>query len=363
MTPPARPVLLTVSGVIPTDLDRDIERGLRPRADYRVMADHFDADIIDADEATAATGRTGRLIRRLAGVGGVLAWYCFRMRRRYDVIVTDGEQVGLPLALLGRIFGRGTARHLMIVHILSPPKKATLMRAARLASRVDHYAVYCSEQQRFIHEQFGVPEARILVTPFMVDTGFFDPSNVDSEDAQTTRPTICSAGLERRDYDTLIAAVEQIDVDVVIAAASPWSKRADSTAGRELPENVEVRKLNLFELRTLYSESTLVVMPLDDVDFQAGITTILEAMSMAKPVVCTRTPGQTDTLIEGATGRYVPIGDAAELRRVIEELLGDPAQVSRLGDAAREWAITHADVERYAARLATVVDTLRANRR
>ena len=46
---------------------------------------------------------------------------------------------------------------------------------------------------------------------------------------------ICTAGLEFRDYPTLIEAVRGLDARVVIAAASPWSKRADATAERRPP--------------------------------------------------------------------------------------------------------------------------------
>jgi hypothetical protein len=35
-------------------------------------------------------------------------------------------------------------------------------------------------------------------------------------------------------------------------------------------------------------------VPLLDVPFQAGVTTILEAMAMEKTVICSRTLGQTD---------------------------------------------------------------------
>ena len=51
---------------------------------------------------------TPRLPARAAGSAGSwlgsaasnlrLAWACFRRRARYDVVFTDGEQVGLPLA-------------------------------------------------------------------------------------------------------------------------------------------------------------------------------------------------------------------------------------------------------------------------
>ena len=183
------------------------------------------------------------------------------------------------------------------------------MRFARLAGLIDRYVVYCSWQRDFIREEFGVPSERIVLSTFMVDTEFFDPALVDVEQERM----ICSAGLERRDYPTLMEAVEGLDVQVVIAAASPWSKQSDATERAVLPANVEVRRLDLFELRELYARSRFVVMPLEEVEFQAGITTILEAMSMGRPVVCTRTPGQTDTVIEGETGRYVPPKDVAAI--------------------------------------------------
>jgi glycosyltransferase involved in cell wall biosynthesis len=100
-------------------------------------------------------------------------------------------------------------------------------------------------------------------------------------------------------------------------------------------------------------------MPLFDVEFQAGITTILEAMSMCRAVVCTRTAGQTDTIVEGETGTYVPPRDALALRESLERLLGEPDFARSMGESAREWVIEHAGVERYADRLCREVGSLR----
>ena len=337
-------VLLTVSGTIPVDLDAQVGVGRRPRADYRVIAQALDADVVDTERALHETGFLGALMHRLGGAGLLLAWYCFRHRRRYDVLFTDGEQVGIPLAALTRVFGRSGRAHVMIVHILSVRKKGALMRALRLTGQIDRYVVYCTSQAQFARDELGIPADRVVLSTFMVDTEFFAPDRVDVE----RRRMICSAGLERRDYPTLMDAVDGLDVEVVIAAASPWSKQADSSAGHTLPANVEVRRLSLYELRELYARAAFVVMPLVNVEFQAGITTILEAMAMARPVICTRTPGQTDTIVEGETGLYVPPGDAAALRSAIERLLADPEEAARLGNRARRWAVEHADVEVYA---------------
>ena len=145
----------------------------------------------------------------------------------------------------------------------------------------------------------------------------------------------------------------------MIAAASPWSTWTDSSAGTAPPSNVEIRRLGFVDLRQLYADAAFVVMPLVDVDFQAGITTILEAMAMERAVLCTRTPGQTDTIVDGRTGRYVAPGDVVALRRAITTLLDEPAEAQHLGQAARGWVVEHAGIDRYAERLSSEVDVLR----
>jgi glycosyltransferase involved in cell wall biosynthesis len=351
-----RSVLLTVSGTVPEDLDEQIAAGTRPRADYAVLAAACDADLLDIAAARGAAGHAGRLLERIGGAGLLLAWVCFRHRRNYEVIFTDGEQVGLPLAGLCRILGRRGMRHVMIVHILSVRKKSVLVRLLRLTSVVDRFVVYSSAQRDHLVHELGAKPEQVELTSFMVDTTFFAPTAVDAE----RRRMVCSAGLERRDYQTLMKAVDGLDVEVVIAAASPWSKWADSSAGAEPPANVEVRRLGFVDLRRLYAESAFVVMPLADVDFQAGITTILEAMAMERAVICTRTPGQTDTIVDGVTGLYVSPGDSDALRHAIVDLLDHPERAREMGEAGRRWVREHADIEVYAARLGTTVSTTRA---
>jgi glycosyltransferase involved in cell wall biosynthesis len=346
-----KPLLLTVSGTIPSELEQQVAEGRRPRADYSAIADVANADVVDVARALEETGLVGRLLHKLGGAGALLGWYAFRRRGGYEVVLTDGEQVGIPLALLTRIFGKGGCAHVMIVHILSVPKKERVIRRARLAGQVDRYITYCSAQTRWLREELEVPVDRVVQSTFMVDTSFFDPDRV----VLPRRRMICSAGLERRDYPTLMEAVDGLDVDVVIAAASPWSKQQDSSAGRPLPGNVEIRRLSLFDLRQLYAESAFVVMPLVEIDFQAGITTILEAMSMGLPTVCTRTSGQTDTIVDEETGLFVPPHDPSALRSAIVRLLDDEGEVARLGSNARRWVVENADVDVYARRIATIV--------
>ena len=169
---------------------------------------------------------------------------------------------------------------------------------------------------------------------------------------------IASAGLEFRDYATLLDAVRGLDLQVILAAASPWSKRADTTQRREIPENVTVRRFNLLELRRVYAESLFVVVPLYNVEFQAGVTTILEAMAMGKAVIVTRTPGQTDVVIQGETGLYVPPGDAGALREAIGRLLDNPAEAARMGANGRRVIEERMSLDKYVAGLGAMAREL-----
>jgi len=351
-------VLLTVSGTIPADLEARIAAGRRPRTDYLELARTLDAELIDHEQARREVGPIVRLLGRVLGRDVVLAWACHRRRHRYDVVFTDGEQVGIPLAALWW-FTRRRPGHVMIAHFMSPLKKRLPFRLLRLQRHIDRVIVYADAQRRLLVDGLGVPAEHVVLSPFMVDTRFFAPRPEPAGEV----PLISSAGLEFRDYPTLIDAVRGTDVRVVIAAASPWSKRADSTADVPLPANVEVRRLDHYDLRDLYAASTMVVVPVVETDFQAGITTILEAMAMGKPLICTRTQGQTDTVVDGETGMYVPPGDATALRAAIQDLLDDPDTARRLGSAARSWAVAHAELDVYCRRFAAVVEDVRTERR
>jgi glycosyltransferase involved in cell wall biosynthesis len=340
-------VLLTVSGTVPAGLDGEIDAGARPRPDYHALAEALAADLLD-HPTVCDSGTVSRLASRLVGRDLVLAVACLRRRRDYELIFTDGEQVGLPLAAMMRLFGRRRVRHAMIAHLLTARKKRWFYKLSRGGPAIDRMLVYSSRQRDLIAAELGYPRDSIVVTPFTVDCTFWDSSASLASD----RPMICAAGLEFRDYPTMIEAVRGLDVDVVLAAASPWSKRRDSTAGAELPPNVEVRRLGFVELRQLYADASVVVVPLIESDFQAGITTILEAMAMGKPIVCTRSRGQTDTLVDGENALYVDPGDAGAMRDAIVRLLDDGALAERLGRAARQWARANADLPVYASRIA-----------
>ena len=124
---------------------------------------------------------------------------------------------------------------------------------------------------------------------------------------------ICAAGQLLRDYDTLVEASTDLPVRVRIAAGSPWTPREPRRRGG-LPPNVDWRRYDRFALRDLYARSAVAVGPLVENDCQSGIATILEMMAGALRGGPPQRAGQTDTIVDGVTGVYVPPGDPKALR-------------------------------------------------
>ena len=112
-----------------------------------------------------------------------------------------------------------------------------------------------------------------------------------------------------------------------------------------------MRKFTQYELRQLYADSFFMVMPLENVKFQAGVTAILECLAMGKAVICSRVPGQTDVVVEDENGRYVPPGDPSSLNAEIRRLLSRPEEADRLGANGRKLVESQMNLDLYVQRL------------
>ncbi len=365
--------------VVTADVDagRAAAAGGGPRRDYLALASGLRADVLD--RPAARRHWLGGPIARVCGIAAAQAVLAFLRRGTYDAILTDGEHIGIPLALLLKVVG-ARVPHVTVGHRITANKKRGFFKWLHVQSHISRIALHSQRQHDLAIEALGLSGDKLALIPYQADTQFWQPQPDVAEER-----LICSAGLEFRDYPTLVQAVENLDVRVVIGAASHWSKRRNTADGTEAPSNVEVDKFDYPALRQLYARSAVVVVPLEDVDFQAGVTTILEAMAMAKPVIVTHTAGQTDvvedrrSLTRGVhprqrppglmrrvaetagvaiepNGFYVPPRDPGALRRAIEYLLARPDERARLGAAGRRTVEQLASLEHYVKRLRDLID-------
>jgi glycosyltransferase involved in cell wall biosynthesis len=81
---------------------------------------------------------------------------------------------------------------------------------------------------------------------------------------------------------------------------------------------------------------------------------LLEAMAYGLPVASTDVDGIPEAVLEGESGLLVPPADPAALARVVAELLRDPVEGRRMGEAGRDRVAEHFSLEIMAEAVAKV---------
>jgi len=88
------------------------------------------------------------------------------------------------------------------------------------------------------------------------------------------------------------------------------------------------------DIRPIINESNCIVLP----SYREGLPrTILEAMSMSRPVITTDTAGCRETVDEGLNGYLVPIKDVDALAVAIQKIIDlTPEERTNMGIQGRE---------------------------
>jgi len=347
--------LILAAGRFDEAMKTSIRDGRDPRLDVFEIAKVLDADVVDFLDVDRSRDPVVRAAARVAGSSAAVAVLGFQRRAQYDAYLTTGEDIGLPLSALLKTSKAGCS-HTMIAHTLFPGKKQAFFKFGKVGDRIDRMLVYSTSEEQLATGKLAMPASKVERIYYHADQQFFRPTD------QPLEPNLlCAAGQLLRDYDTLVAAVRDLPVRLQIAAGSPWIDHTLKPRAA-LPANVTWGKLNRFELRELYARAAIAVVPILQNHYQTGIATILEMMAMGKCVVATRTFGQTDTIVDGETGVYVPPGDVAAMRQAIERLLAHPEDAARMGQAARRFIEQNAGLDLFVDRIAGAVKEGHASR-
>lgn len=284
--------------------------------------------------------------------GGAPTWWkmareILRRRDQCDAVVTWGEKLTLSL-MMQQAFSRGAPPHVALMYQFEKPN---IRLPLALFKRNLHAVITWSSVQRTaLIERIGYPRERIFLIRHYVDQIFYSPRPGFGD-------TICAVGAEMRDYATLAQALRGTRLSCHIATDHVRIPRSPRFLGdRRMPiesvitqetQGVTVGRRTLIELRELYARSRFVVIPLLPSDTDNGVTCILQAMSMGKPVICSATRGQVDVIEHGVTGLYVPVGDPDALRSAILSLWNDPQLCSTMGQQARIFVERHHTLEKF----------------
>jgi glycosyltransferase involved in cell wall biosynthesis len=147
-------------------------------------------------------------------------------------------------------------------------------------------------------------------------------------------------GERRKGFHHLMAAFRRLQLAPEFAELAKAGRLKILIFGQATPE-IEEQGLPVLDLGFItedrrlaeaYNAADLVVLPSLD-DNQPNI--LLEAMACGTPVVAFAVGGVPEVIRDGENGRLVPPFDTARFARAILDLLLDPAEAARLGEAAR----------------------------
>lgn len=349
------------------DLERGAASGVQPRKDYVLLARALDAEVIDSHYMAEHASPLARSVARWAGLAAGQTVEAFIHQRRFRHVVTWSEGVGFILALLFKA-SRGRRDMVMIAISLTTPKKAFFLQKLKVYTHIRAIITRRLQVDAAV-SKLGVPREKLHFVARGVDEQFWHPDPHSIEDR------ICAVGWEARDYRTLFEAVDGMPMEIELALGSiaggggslnpPLPPSTDpalvmarlmrQVTGREPPENVSLSQRDSKGLRELYSRSHCVVVPIEDVPFDAGVTALTEAMAMGKAIIATRTPALADLFEDGVQGIFVQPGDWRAMRTAIDRLLANPAEARRMGSAGRALVEREHRMDLYVGRLADVV--------
>jgi glycosyltransferase involved in cell wall biosynthesis len=285
--------------------------------------------------------------------GGRLRWNLREVMLPWEL--GDAEVAFTPLAGLFPLAARARRRPRVVVVSYGLctiwERSSRVRRAALSASLRSAAAVVClgEWQRERLEEQTG---ARATTALLGIDERYFSPR---PPAAAAGEPYVLAVGKDlARDYGTFAEAVRRLGVRAEIAA---YPRNLE---GVRLPPRTRARAVSAAELRELYAGAACVVVPQRRQNYPygsegGGLTSLLETLAMARPLVATDRPILHDYVTDGETALLVPPEEPEALAEAVRRVLEDAELARRLGEAGRARVEAELTTPRFAERLAPIL--------
>jgi len=292
-----------------------------------------------------------RLVRRALkaalGFDFIHTWRNHAEMLRSDVIWTHTEQEWLSAALMLLLCGRkagANASPLLLaqsVWLLDKWPSYGIVRSwlyRKLMTRADQLTTLASENAALCKRYFNRDAKPLL---YGLNTRDF-PVKAPTEWQPHSPIRIAAIGNDRdRDWETLIKAFghdARYTVKLATRRRIPASLRAP---------NVEIALFSgIRKQHELYDWADVIVVPLRPNTHASGITVMLEAAAVGKPMVVTNV-GALDDYFPASEASYIPPFNPQALRDAVDRLAAAPiealrqAQAAAAGLVARELTTEH----------------------
>lgn len=188
-----------------------------------------------------------------------------------------------------------------------------------------------------------VKPERMHVGHWGADLCFYDRilNTRNSDEARCKR--FISTGRELRDMPTLIAAFNNtgLPLDIYATGNHGGVRYPDVIAAQHPKDNIRVTYVEGYQQQKLcyqVAASLCVVICCQETNYTVGLTTIVEALALGKPIICSRNPQLPIDMEKEGCGILVDYSDVRGWEEAINYVYTHPVETAAMGKRSRQLA-------------------------
>ena len=287
----------------------------------------------------------------------VATWKVLTCRNSYDVLYATHTYGIEPIVLLRAL---GLYRHPIVAWHHQPVVKAKnpLREAlARLFYRGMDHMIFFSEKlmQDSLLSQKADPK-RMSVVHWGADLDYYSPllASLKGEEFKEEIPFI-STGKELRDYETLLKAFQETGLPLTLyiqKIRQAYFEKLHPT------KNVEIHygdRLMPHEIALMVAQSRCVCICCQQSNYTVGLTTVVEALALGLPILCTRNPQMPMDIEAEGCGFWIEVGDVEGWVRKLRYIADHPEDAKAMGMRGRALAERYYNIKQCGKEVANII--------
>lgn len=299
---------------------------------------------VDFVESTDGTNWLNRLGNKLGLISLQQQIRTIKKSRSYDVVYAPYMEHIFLLALL-KVLKLYKKEVVAIAHYDYPVNKKNILK--RLKQKFFQNIYYRGTDKILLYNRDFYKKCRQQNTKGNCEAAFswgidyeFYRSYISAQSRPPNNDYVFSTGGSKRDFKTLIKAFNGVDFPLKITTVGHFEGHEDC----EISANIEIDNSLPFGMgspgliRKDYYNALAVAVPLEKTDTLAtyGLTVVMEAMAMGKPVIITQTEAYPFNVAKEKVGLVVAHGDVEGWRRAVNFLIDHPDEARKMGERGKK---------------------------
>lgn len=317
---------------------------------FKYFPEGTEVDIIDIGEENWV-----RRLEHKVKFYFVQPWKAFKVRKKYDLVISHGAQSGLVYELLTSFVSK-KPQHLMfdIGGLNGSRVNKTEMPLIRWALRkAPHIIVHSSRQLELYANHYPKLAPNATFIPFGNDVDYFIPQEGEM------KKQILTFGKAKRDNDTLCKAFS----DIADKNGYKLVVVGDSSLKEKYPCNdIDFRDpVPLKDLVELTRVSAFVVVPLPEFLYSYGQMSFLQSMALGKALVVTETTSSADYINSAPGVEKVAPYDVDGMTEALQRLMAcDFSTLQQRGLANRQFVVSHFSEKKMAENISKFISSFKS---